>query len=205
MPALERISLDMPADSRFLIFVRDPLERAISHYRYLRKIGKTSMSFDDAVSAYPQIVEHSLFGKYVASAVNLLGKERVHVLSFDDLKTDPEKFGEQVSKALDIPFLPGLPYSDRILEAAGSRAPILTRVLREVSWGLRGLGLATFVSRVKQSPLINKILFSTQKLDDREKSTPGAAVKRNLSEIFDRDLEQLGHLVGPNTLQSIKE
>lgn len=158
-PALIRIARDMPQDSRFLITVRAPIERTLSHYKYLRKIGRTSLGVDQALASQPQIVEHSMFGKHVARAQRILGADRVHVLPFELLKRDPAAFGQSLCMALNIDFLDTLPYSDRVLEAQSARNPALVRTLRAVGWGLRACGAPQIVSQVKSHPSVQRTLY----------------------------------------------
>ncbi|THH35434.1 hypothetical protein E4Z66_16625 [Aliishimia ponticola] len=157
--ALDRIARDLPQDSRFLITVREPVARTVSHYKYLRKIGRTNLPFDEALKAHPQIVEHSMFGKYVRLAQDILGKDRVHVLSFEALQTDPVAFGQDLSEALGVRYVADLPYTDRVLEAQESRNPSLVRLLRNAGWVLRSLGAPRLVNRVKNSPLVSRVLY----------------------------------------------
>lgn len=159
-PALHRIASDVSSDARFLITVRDPVQRTLSHYKYLRKIGRTKDSFADALRSQRQIVEHSMFGRHVTRAINVLGAERVRILRFELLRENPVAFGKALSNALGIPFLPELPYANKVLEAQAARHPGLVRILRNVAWGVRHLGAPRLVGQIKSNPLIQRALFS---------------------------------------------
>jgi hypothetical protein len=179
--ALQRIAQDLPQDSRFLVTVRDPVSRSVSHWKYLRKIGRTTASFEDALHQQPQIIEHSLFGKHVQNAMRHLGKDRVHVLDFGQLKTDPQGFGRAMSAALGIRFMDTLPYDDRILEAQAARSPMLVGLLRNSGWAVRRLGLPGVVSRVKSNSLVSKILFTSD-----AGSNPAAPKAQTLEDLQNR-------------------
>ncbi len=183
--ALQRIAEDMPSDSRFLITVRNPIERAVSHYKYLRKIGSTSLLFEHAVVKHPQILEHSMFGKYVKISQETLGAERVIVLPFELLKTDAIQYGKAVSDALTISFLKELPYSDRILESQSARNATLVRWLRNAGWALRHLGAPRVVSAVKSLPIMGKLLYTSQK--DGEKVEISPSLQAELKDHFAAD------------------
>ncbi len=158
--AINRIAKDLPDDAVFLVCLRDPLARTVSHYRYLLKIGHTSDSFLEALTSRPQIVAHSLYAAHVAHARARLGPERVRILWFDRLGEDPAAFGRSLCDALGIDFLPDLPYHDRILDSAGARSAHLVRHLRAFGWGLRRLGLPALVARAKDSALLRRALYT---------------------------------------------
>jgi len=164
--ALQRIAVDLPEDSRFLITVRDPVARAISHWKYARKVGKTRLSFEEEIEFNPRVIDNSLFGKHVQNAISHLGSERVTVLDFGVLGKDPQAFGRDVSKALGIRFISDLPYSNKVLEAKSARNPYVVGVLRKFGWALRHLGLPRVVSVVKSSPLVAKILYSPEPVSE---------------------------------------
>ncbi|NVK12686.1 MAG: sulfotransferase [Rhodobacteraceae bacterium] len=183
--ALERIARDLPQDSRFLVTVRAPVERSISHWKYMLKIGRTNLGFESAMRDYPEIVENSLFGKHVRNAVQHLGASRVFVLDFDQLKNDPREFGRSLCNALDVPFIEGLPFEDRILEAQAARNPALVALLRNSGWMVRRLGLPGLVSAVKSSPLVSKLLYTSDPA--KRPAEPGAAIRQELAEAFAPD------------------
>ncbi|WP_170407756.1 sulfotransferase family protein [Ruegeria arenilitoris] len=193
--ALERIARDLPQDSRFLVTVRAPVARSVSHWKYMLKIGRTNLCFEDAVREYPEIVENSLFGKHVQNARNHLGANRVFVLDFDQLKTDPKGFGGSLCSALDVPFIETLPYEDRILEAQSARNPALVSVLRNGGWVLRRLGLPSLVSTVKSSPLVSKVLYTSDPA--KTPPEPGAEILQELSDLFAPDQARLTELMEP--------
>ncbi|MFK7875488.1 MAG: sulfotransferase [Paracoccaceae bacterium] len=165
--ALHRIAADLPATAQFLITVRNPVSRTLSHYKYLLKIGRTKLSFAEALKAYPQLVDHSKFGKYVQLAQDILGHARVHVLPFEQLAEDPVQFGRRISRALDIEFDPNLSYADKILQAQAARNPTLVRLLRNTGWVVRSIGAPRLVGAVKSSAAVHKLLFSSSKLKSK--------------------------------------
>ncbi len=160
--ALKRIASDMPYDSVFLITVREPVARSVSHWKYAKKVGATRLSFEEAINEDPKIVYNSLFGMHVSRAFDILGEDRVKVLDFENLMLDPYDFGRRVSEFLGVRFYAELPYTDRILEAKASRSPLLVSGLRSTGWALRHLGLPHVVSAVKSNTLVSKVLYSSK-------------------------------------------
>ena len=196
--ALARIATDLPTDSVFLICLRDPVARSISHYRYLLKIGHVKGDFPTAIVTHPQIISHSLYSEHVTRARNLLGKERVKVLWFDQLQSDPAGFGSAICEALGIDYLPHLPYSDRILDSAGARSPLLVRNLRSTGWLVRRLGFPSLVSRVKDSRAMHKLLFKKASSAPALSDLAGERSVVDMLSDFREDFKKIRDLLGPD-------
>jgi len=87
-------------NARIIILLRDPIERAYSHYLMDVRRGRQTLPFLEAVRKdydSPEkgwgvshlYVELGLYEEQVARYINLFGEEQVLVLPFDDLKRDP--------------------------------------------------------------------------------------------------------------------
>ena len=194
--ALRRISRDLGNQARYLICLREPMERAVSHYRHMLKIGRTNLSFEAALDAFPEIIDHSLYAHKVERAFELLGQTNVKVLFFDSLREDPVSFGEQLSNALDIGFDPSLPYEHRVLEGGNARSPAVVKVLRDLGWMIRGLGLPGLVGAVKENALITRLLYSGRTSRSRVVDALGKDAAQALSAKFSSDIVALEELLG---------
>lgn len=100
--AIERIRETLEAP-RFIILLRDPVERVISHYRwmyalglenrmFLKAIEKSGYGFDPNVNVggnYMSYLEFSLYSKWVARWQEVFGIDNVLILKTDDLKAAP--------------------------------------------------------------------------------------------------------------------
>lgn len=51
-PTPQRVAADLP-DARFVVLLRDPIERAFSHYRHMRRLGFEQLSFEQAIREEP--------------------------------------------------------------------------------------------------------------------------------------------------------
>jgi hypothetical protein len=99
--ALERLGERVP-DARLVCVLRDPVDRAYSHYWQKRERGKEPLSFEDALAAEPQRITGSdvdrrlysylLRGHYIEQLRNvesLFPRSSLLVLLFDDVLADP--------------------------------------------------------------------------------------------------------------------
>jgi hypothetical protein len=53
-PAVPERAAKVVPDARLIALVRDPIERAYSHYQLMRRTGREDLSFEDAIEAEPE-------------------------------------------------------------------------------------------------------------------------------------------------------
>jgi len=89
--AVERLASDLPAGAKLIVLLRDPVERAYSHYRLLRIHGRCrpGESFVEAFGRDKCIRENSLFGKHVGGLVDRVGAGRVRCWTHESVTRDP--------------------------------------------------------------------------------------------------------------------
>jgi hypothetical protein len=91
-------------DVRLLAVLRDPVERAFSHYRWLRQLGKLDegVSFAEAMRLRPEIVEDSLYFKGLYSYLERFPNERILLISYDELSRAPAAVLERTFRFLGV-------------------------------------------------------------------------------------------------------
>jgi hypothetical protein len=52
-PARERISEHLPQTTKFIVLLRNPVDRAISHYYHTKRLGYETLSLEEALAAEP--------------------------------------------------------------------------------------------------------------------------------------------------------
>jgi len=103
--ARERIARELP-DCKIICSFRDPVERAYSNYRLLRRITTTKADFERAATTRGDLLESSRYGTHLESWLNAFGRERVLVLLYDDLEADPQAFLDTVCDFIGIARFP---------------------------------------------------------------------------------------------------
>ena len=122
----ERVAADLP-QARFVVMLRDPVERAWSHYRHMVDLGYESLSFEEAVEREPERLagleerlrsephliskEHQhhsyvIRGEYVTQIQRWLehvGPERLFVIRSEDFYVAPRPEFEKLEDFLGIP------------------------------------------------------------------------------------------------------
>lgn len=100
--ARERLTRSLP-EARLVVILRNPVDRAYSHYWHKRRLGdETLASFEEAIAAEPQrrarkgvrkrigfaYVDRGHYVDQIADLITRQGEERVHVMLLDDLVRD---------------------------------------------------------------------------------------------------------------------
>lgn len=172
--AAKRIAADLPG-VRLLTCLRDPVDRTFSHYLYMIRSGRTNDSFETALGRFPELVDNSLYAKYLRRYLELFPRDQVKVLFFEKLKGDPRGFAEEVFEFLGIRFVEDLPYETRILTASRPRSMVLARLAKLGAGTARRVGLTSLVGRIKSNPQVVRALY--RPYDKRPTMDPATAAE----------------------------
>ena len=157
--AAERIQRVLEAP-RFMVTLRDPVDRAFSSYLYMLKMGQTPGTFAQALAARPELLDHGRYGTGLDRFADRFGQQAIYVAVFDDLVADPRAFIADLLSWLEIaPF----ELSDELmaarLPASQARSKGLARLVRSAADWTRQKNGAELVGRVKRAPALQKILY----------------------------------------------
>ena len=100
-------------DCKIIIILRNPVERAYSHYMQSVMIRKENLPFDEAIKKederrnlgwvwFFQYTGQSMYYKQVKQYLDLFGEERVNVYLFDELKKDPIGLMKKIYNFLEV-------------------------------------------------------------------------------------------------------
>jgi hypothetical protein len=191
-PAATRIRQDLP-EVKILICLRNPVDRSLSQYQYMRRGGEVGASFDEAVDRYPKIVENSLYLRWVKLYLDMFGPDQVKILVFDDLMADPVSFGRDMLRFLDVDPDVDLPFDTVVRQAAMARSARLSRSLKWGAEAARALGVPNLVGRAKSSRLAG---LAYRDVREGEAVTLSDQQRRSLWERFESELAELSELAG---------
>lgn len=99
----ERILSDLGHLS-FIVIIRDPVERSISHYRHLKRRGLVGDDLKEAVRSFPEIVGASRYTEHLQRWEAVFGSDAIRLLSHDKLCSEPQAFTAELCRALNLPF-----------------------------------------------------------------------------------------------------
>ena len=99
--ARERIQAHMPR-CKIIVSLRDPVERAYSHYKLMRCRAYTKAGLEDFLATRPQVTGANRYAFHLADWFARFGREQVLVLLYDDLRKDQQAYFDRVCDFLGI-------------------------------------------------------------------------------------------------------
>lgn len=157
--ACRRIARHLP-DVRLMLCLRKPSDRAFSAYLHACKHGLYRGSFEQAIRDVDVLVDHGRYATYLRPYLAAFGRDRIYVGVFDALRSDPQRFSDQLFEWLGIEALTLPPRLLRPrLAAAAPRSVRLARWTKAGARRARARGLARLVGVVKRSPGIQRALY----------------------------------------------
>lgn len=105
--ALQRMAADLK-NVRFMVSLRNPYERALSHYWMMVRSGFDG-SLADALIANPRILYFSLYAQRMEVFLEVFPLEMLHVAMVDDLETNQRHYVQRLYDSIDVDsqFVPG--------------------------------------------------------------------------------------------------
>jgi hypothetical protein len=198
--AAQEISRLQP-EAKIIILLRDPVDRAYSHYWHQVRDGIEPLSFDEALLCEPERVRRGLWhglyyvenGRYARQVTRYLetfGAESVRVYLFEDLIRDARSVCRDVFQFLGVD--PSVPVEARRAYNRGGvpRSRLFAKVIR---------------SPIKEP--LKKALPETvrRNLGDRIRGTNNkpipemnSRIKTHLREVFREDVLRLEEIIGRN-------
>lgn len=91
-------------DIPLVVTLRDPVERAWSHYLHLRRKGYTRSTLKAAVEAYPEIVQASQYEECLARWTSVFRRELLTEVWLEELARSPDEYVRSICGGLCIPY-----------------------------------------------------------------------------------------------------
>ncbi len=100
--ARERIARDVPGCG-IIVTLRDPVARAYSYYRLMRRVGWEKADFEQAVARRADLADTNRYAFHLKAWQELFGVSRVLVCLYDDLKASPQAHIDRVCAFIGAP------------------------------------------------------------------------------------------------------
>ncbi len=192
----KRIKKSVP-EAKIIILLRNPVERAFSHYLMDMKLGYVSLSFDDVIFRnikseklqlyFQQYVELGLYYEQVERYYQEFGKENVFVILSEDMFKDPQVIFQTLCDFLDISHIDN-PDFKKYNEFALPSSKLIK--IFYTSFFLKNLLKAAIPNRGMRD-LLKKKFFTV-----KEKPQMSEQSKRFLKEFYKENIKKLEKLIG---------
>jgi hypothetical protein len=132
--AAERIAENYP-DAKFVVCLRNPVDRAFSQFWHEKKEGNFNFEFEDVLNSFllnSWYVETGNYATQLENYFKLFDRKQFHIVLFDDLTNNPENFIKSIYDFLgvDPAFTPSV--INKKVNEAGVRANTRVRLIKKV-------------------------------------------------------------------------
>jgi hypothetical protein len=189
--APKRIHSAFP-DMKIIATLRNPVERSISHYFYLKSGGLVNSDLRSAVRERPGIIRSSLYHTPVKRYLNEFPREQLNFCFFELLRRDPREFAHSIFRFLGLAEVDNLDFTQHVRKARKPKNVKLARTIKLAAIKARDIGLTRLVGKIKNSALAEKLYTP---LDDAEKAQISSDEKAWLLDHFLDDIDKLQDLM----------
>jgi hypothetical protein len=154
--APRRIAEDNP-DAKIICCLRNPVDRAFSHYWHEKKKGKIAFDFREVLDNYDLFsswIEPGFYSRHLERYLEHFSRDQLLCLPFVQLKEDDEAFLRRILEfvGVEASFKPS--WLGKKSNEAGSRRTITHAIWRRVRRRLRWAGQEEFVETIEEAPVI---------------------------------------------------
>ena len=87
---------------RLIYVVRDPIQRAVSHFIHEWTERRMSGTLDDAITRYPELIEYGLYAKQITPFIDAYGHDAICLTSLERVKADPQSELERIARHIGL-------------------------------------------------------------------------------------------------------
>lgn len=181
---IERIKRHIEHPLKFIYVIRNPVDRAISHYMHEWSEGRASKDVVREFDKQTEFVRYGCFGEQIAPYIDNFGLENVHLTSLEQIKRDPEKELAEIGRFVSL---------DRDLQWSFDIKSQNVSANRARRIPLQGLLIDNSVAKVMRQTLVPKGFrtWIRNKLTMKERPTIPVEVRKELQGIFWQDRSEL--------------
>lgn len=187
--AAAHLARELP-DITVICTLRNPIDRAVAHYFHHLKGGEPDNGFRFMAEKHPELISNGLYYKHLQMWVELMGRDRVKLLLYEDLNRDPMQYCRQICDVLGLPFQ--APTDEvlyaRINEDGDPNFRILAKLARRGAEMLRTAGGHRIVNFVRK-PSVRRLAYGAPPTTDKRARVRGEALA-----YYDEFLSDFRHL-----------
>lgn len=191
--AAERMHACLGDGVRLMVTLRNPVERAYSHYQYMLRHGERPGSFRHALESHRSLVKQCRYARDLERFLAYFPRESIYVGVFDDLRADPQAFVDGLLEWLGLPpMVLQRGQRDARLPASKARSTSAARAAHRYAVWARDHDQAGLVGRLKRSQFVERLFYRPVVKAPPMTEEDAAYVRGRLQ----RDVTRLERLVG---------
>ena len=204
-PEVSKRIKEYNSDSKIIIMLRNPIDRAFSHYLMDYRLGLINQSFENVLVEgktgtkqelfYQQFVTLGLYYEQVRRYLETFGKENVHIIFYDDFKNDLQN---QVQKVYDF-----LEVESTFIAQLSTKHNTFS--IPKSSW-TRKVYAFVKLRKILRKILPNQIVIQVKSIlfSKTDRPTLSERLRKQLNELYAADIKQLAILLNRDLSQWIK-
>ena len=194
-PKAAKLIHDVTPNAKIIITLRDPIERAYSHFLMLVSYGKDSHPFSESIKkslkAPPdysgRVVECGLYYEQVKRYLDLFGKDQVKIYIYEEFFKDPHYYVKEILEFLGVNEEPPASVGEIHNPLREPRGKIVEKILQSKS--IRKAGKKILPRSA--GPAL-KVIFGKK----TDKSPMQLEARELLEKIYKEDVKKLENLLG---------
>ncbi|WP_208597683.1 sulfotransferase family protein [Desulfogranum mediterraneum] len=182
-----RIAQHCP-DVKLIYVMRHPLDRLVSHYIHEWTQGVISVSINQAIHRYPELLSYSSYAMQLAPYIESFGTSSILPVFLERLHDDPARELQAVFEFLEVTTPP---FWDDTL-----RSNVSAERIRPCGWR-DALINNPFLSVIRKTMVPKSFRnWVRSQWSMKQRPTLSPESREHLEQLFDRDLAELGSLLG---------
>ncbi len=200
-PTAKQIKKHFP-DTKLIICLRNPIERAFSNYLSVASFEFKNKSFEEYLEKHPEITKRGFYYSYLSNYFKLFPRQNILILIYEEINRDPKAFIKKVYQFLNVndqfipPSLLKTKNPSKNYRAALAKKT-MGKAIKKINSYKFGVIVANFFKKIgfkKIIELIDKIISSPiGKYPQIDPST-----RKRLLKVYQQDIKKLEKLIGLN-------
>lgn len=185
---------------KLIVMLRDPVDRAISHYKMARAKGKVKEDFQEISRKKDDIfIGRGMYGKQLEKVYGLFAKENVHIILFDEVVSRPFEVMDEVFEFLGVGAiaLPEKSVDKKVNDKSGFRSPVIGKLINRITVSMRssyaGGRLVDLVKKIRLAGMIKKMNAKKPETINVLNETV-----KELKQYYSEDIEKTAMITGKN-------
>jgi hypothetical protein len=201
----QRIRQAFGTELKFIILLRDPVDRAYSAYQMAKSRGYEKLSFEEAIKEEPKrlktefglfnfaYIHRSLYTHQIEKYFALFPRENFLILRFDDFIYKQKESIEGIRKFLELS-----PFDYELNKASNAAHQAKNKFIRDFIYQpskLKKLGHLILPTQALRAKFMHRLNKSNLKPIQNKEKLPQSLKKQLYSQFFEKEIQNLENLI----------